>query len=353
MPGDPTQGMLSYSNISAWIACKYRYDLVYEKKIRPRIDHRPPMLGTVVHAGMAGGILNPSDFYQSAADAIKKWMKEFIAGKGPDYFFDEEIEYLNNDIVATAIPIAQRTLDRLDLARWETMELNGQPVVEMTLKCPLPGWKGFQGTIDWVARDRATGLVWLLDHKTRKQFLPDESEEVSLQMAAYQYLLMRAAKLNTVGSITVQIAAKVPKAPKLNKDAKSMSRAKIATDWPTYAASLLSVGLDPDDYLEMQPKLAEIEWWRMSQAYRSAPEIVNIWKEVIQRAAWDIARKHKHVYRTLAHMTCNNCSVRSFCLADLRGHDTEYLLQTAYIAGHTGEYEEPEPQEEESDSVTE
>ena len=342
MPGDPTQGQLSYSNISTWIACHMRYHLVYERKIRPRVYRRPPELGSAVHAGMAAGILHRSDPRDAAADGVISYIKKFIEDRGgKDAFFEEELDMMQSDILPTAIVISQRTLSHMDLPRWETISVNGKPGVEVTLSCPLPGWGEFVGTIDWVARDLSTGRTLLIDHKVRKQFLPNDSEEVNLQMAAYQYLLMRAGKVITAGSMSNQIKAEPPKTPTINKDGKSMSRARIATDWPTYRQALLNVRLNPDDYLEMIDKL-DVEFWRYSLAYRSVSEIQNIWKGVIQHAAWDIARKHKHIYRTMSHMTCMNCGVRGFCLADLRGHDTEYLLQTAYMVGSDGEYTETE-----------
>jgi hypothetical protein len=35
--------------------------------------------------------------------------------------------------------------------------------------------------------------------------------------------------------------------------------------------------------------------------------------------------------RNLNPFTCQGCRIRSYCLADLRGHDTEFLARTEYM----------------------
>ncbi len=341
-----TKEIISYSRLAEWTTCRYRWKLRYIDKIAARMDARPPTLGDAIHRGMAAVMLE-----KDHALAIDEWGEEYLreniipVGGAEDVItagareLNFQIEELIDEVTSTAKGIVERTSKVFGPNQWEPVEINGVPAVEINLQSPIRGWGGYQGFLDLVAREKETGLIWVIDYKTRQQLQSETIEEVNLQMASYQYLALRHG-VPTVGSLTFQILAKEPSIPKLNKDG-TMSRQKIATDWTTYRQALVENGLDPADYAEMEEKL-NVEFWRESRAYRSVLEIKNTWREVIQRMAWDMRRRTPHYWRKMNIFNCRQCWAREYCLEELRGGDTDFLVEFMYKRTDEGNDKEEE-----------
>jgi len=320
---------MSYSRLATWLRCRHAYVLIYDLGLEPRFDKPKIDLGIAVHAGLAAALLQ-----QSVEQAIEGWYAKIT--KGFEHLFSEDEHEILSDIREKSYGITSRTMKQLDIGhRFETIVHGGKPMVEFQFTVPVPDWNAFNGRVDWIAREIENGNVWLIDHKVREAMTPESHEEFNLQMAIYQHLIsqmMPDLASNIGGSAQHQIRAALPKQPKRNKDG-SMSRAACATDWETYEAALLAVGLNPLEYQDMKDKLSEVEFWRWSKSYRSATEVQNIWRDA-EQATINLARSPA-TYRSLNPMTCGMCRVREFCMTELRAGDTEFLLATQYrLRGH-------------------
>ena len=315
---------LNQSQIHTWLSCNYQWDLQYRRGLRPRRDKPPLRVGSVGHQVLAALLLG-----KSAEEAAETWQQGMV-NLGGDNWSAEELEQLVL-IKELGYKLAARAFRELDIGhKWTTVEYEGKPLVEYQFLLPMKIGKftHFSGTLDWVARDH-NGLQFLVDHKFRKQLQPTEAEEFNLQMAAYGNLLGKAG-IKTVGSISHQERTELPKLPKVNQNG-SISRALIITDWETYSQFVRDAGQDPADYVEMQAKLSEIEFWRMSYAYRGDRETQAIWDSCVKPVAAEIsANEDIRLRRTIKHMTCKGCFVRSYCWEEMRGGDLKFLEQTEY-----------------------
>lgn len=321
-PPPPPERGINFSGIAAWLKCRELYRLVAEEQLVPRVEPGALLLGSVGHAVLAHLILTRN---REAAASMAEWIYMGLR----DHELPPEVNEANRETCDTAVRISYRAWDFLQPDRWETVLLDGEPLCEKQLRCPIPGWDYFHGTADWVARDVETGAVWLIDHKFRKQFLPPWSENLNLQMVCYHRLLLQHG-IQPVGSRQFQIKSRLPSVPKQNKDLK-FSRQKIATDWETYAAAVRAAGQNPDDYADMVPKLT----WKAfdfdsTRTYRTNEEVERTWSTTIVPAARDIARRHKRVYRTANHMTCGMCRFHELCVEDLKGGDVEFVRSTRF-----------------------
>jgi len=319
---------LSYSRLSEWLKCRYRWELRYERKITQRVNDRAPQLGSAIHVGLAAALNEHAKqrgvvgvAYAASCSAIEAWRAEWYTRD----MFDEEYEQVE-EVATTATIIAARTLDDFHLPQWEVLQHRGVPLVEKQLKVRLPGWAGFQVYFDLVARDLNTGHVWLIDWKTRKQFLPVEAEEVNLQMGIYQEVARRLG-IPAVGSIAYQIRSKVPATPTLNKNG-TMSRSQITTDWPTYRQALVDNGLDPEDYREEMSAKLTTPFFSRATAYRTDEETRALWEEVVVPASHEMRYTRRHFLRNLYALNCQTCWARPWCLEEMRGQDPSWLLNS-------------------------
>lgn len=330
--------LLSISQVAEWQNCKYRWKTRYIDHLKPKILDAPSMtVGQVVHLGIAAGIKAYARYPDSVSApgkachrAITVW-KEKNSPTVTSSLDDEEFDIVG-DIAGMSEIIALRALRFINLPQWETIRLNnGSLLVEKQMVVPLgvSGWRGFQSYFDWVARDRETGMIWLIDHKVRKTFLNEESEETNLQGGIYQRVLMNYG-IEAVGTRTLQIKAAVPVAPKVNKDG-SVSRTAVRTDWETYRQTVLAQGLDPVDYEDMRFKLSNVEWFDWISAYRSWTEVDNMWDTIIVPVAREILKPRTVYTRNLSYFSCMRCWAKPVCLAELRDQDADYIRQEEYI----------------------
>lgn len=324
---------VSYSRLASWASCPYRWDLTYNRGISRRKTDRAPQLGTAVHVGMASAMLR-EDYVKAMRDWAQDYLDKTLIDCG-----ELDIEQLNSEIedqvmevVETAIVIVKRTLKYFNPDLWEVQCYKGQPLVEYELSRPVMMYRNFRGFVDLVAKEKATGQVWLIDYKVRKQLQSTASEESNLQMALYQEIL-RWNGIPTVGSLTLQILGKPNSEPKVNKDG-SLSRARIATDWESYKDAIVANGLDPADYEDMKEKL-DTEFVRESRAYRTNLETRRVWDEIALPIIY-LMSAERHIYRHMSPFGCTNCWAKEFCLEELRGRDVSHLLETEFIQKEEG-----------------
>jgi hypothetical protein len=234
--------------------------------------------------------------------------------------------------------IAQRALEALRIHDWETViGPEDEPMVEWHFEREVPGIGLLTGDVDWVARHRPTGLVWLFDHKIRKTLTNALAEDYNIQMALYQHILQEDYGIEIAGSITNQVSSKMPGTPKLNKGGLTMSRAAIDTDWATYERCLIEADLDPADYEDIQAKLASKRYFDLTRYFRSRTHTRNIWENIFLPAA---TRMRNALYtsaadpginiRSMNSFRCRRCPYSPVCLAELRDHDTDYIVRTQF-----------------------
>ncbi len=329
---------ISFSQIAAFLRCRYFWDMSYRRRITRYILRVPMDKGSAIHHGVSRawrllardqrkGLIRRSllAYKKRATTAIEEWHAKWIE-EHSEGVNDQELQDVKN-LVEQARSIAKMLIDEIDFTNWRIIWYRGKPLIERELMIKMRGWKGFRTFPDLVAEDREMGGVWVLDWKSRSQFLDVSAEEVNLQFATMQHVLKRL-RIETSGSIDFQIKNTPPSEPKRNKDG-SMSRARVATTWPIYRQALIDDGLNPEDYTEMEDKL-DVPFTLLNRHYRSPAEVDAIWRQIVRPAA-DAMLDSPTIIRSMSYMNCNGCWGRQFCLGELRGEDTEFMLQTSYL----------------------
>jgi hypothetical protein len=338
--------LLNYSQIAEWTRCRHRWHLGARRHIQARHVVRNLELGSAVHIGIAaawriraaheGKAWNAKHdrrAYDAGKDAIALWKRKEMSMRGGDkQMLPEERELLDALTEESAI-IVERTIRWLRMDRWVVVRHRQEPMCELGLTIPDPrlrhyGWDGFHFTPDVVITDLEDGTTLVADYKVREQFTRPEAEEVNLQLMVYQYNLRRIG-VPVDGTCMMQVRNRAPSAPSLNQNG-SMSRQRIATDWVTYRNALIANGLDPKQYLEMREKL-DVVFHQEDRVYHADEEVDAAWNQIVLPVARSINREADRPYRTMNVINCNGCWARDICLAELRGDDIEFLLQTKYV----------------------
>jgi hypothetical protein len=347
---DKTEEGINLSQLIDAERCGYRWHLRHRRGIERRIIAPPMDLGSAVHEGIAGGIRRWVTFpagkitskrmrfiFGTAAYAVLSWAQEWAKHRGQ---LSDETQQQLSDTVAKANIIAARALEEMNLPRWRIVRLrDGSPLVEQKITWPLPFTDvPFYGTADFVADDLDEGGRWVWDYKVRERFTSSEDEQFDCQLPTYQYgLLKQNPPIHTVGSIKFQIRAELPSQPKLNKDG-TMSRQRIATTWDVYEKALLDAikaggkyeNLHPKYYREEMQQKLDVKFFSAERIHRSTFLINQMWNEItVPMAKRFLARKSFH--RFMHTWGCNGCWARDFCMGELRGEDTRFLLSTSFV----------------------
>lgn len=310
----------SYTDLTTYHRCKFLY-----QQTRINDWHQDPsspqILGDIVHAGMAA--------YARRLNTVQamahRWQELQVVRFEGDSGEPKETLLNAYRIVLGAVRFLGNN--------WETVDLDGQPLVESDLRINFPfkdikgeEYEGFHGIVDWVARDKETGWVWLFDYKVRASIDAEINEDFNLQMAIYQYLLAQKG-IKTAGSICFQMRSAPLQLPVMTIKG-TMSRADIVCDWDSYRNELVSNGLDPDDYKDMQVKLSNKRFYTLSRSYRSPELLTRIWKDVVMNTIDEIRDFRNNIYwdalgryvapRNMSGM-CKICGIRDACQNHLRG----------------------------------
>lgn len=355
---------LSYSQIFVYLLCKWRWAMQYVWRLVPRVEREKLDLGSAGHAGINSAL--KGDYVTSG---VEKW--EEGKRKALKELTDEEEEGISV-IAIEAVGIAERAIREFERAGYGNfVHSKFGPLTEVKLTKPLlsTAWAGFKGFVDWIAVEKASGYLWLVDFKIRESFTSVDAEEFNSQAPMYAHLIHHGDAslkvgeeeisdklgLNIAGSISWQIKNSIPRDPKLNKPDKfgnkKMSRQQILTTWERYRDALIREGIDPKEYEEeMKPKLDGVEWFRMSRAYRNPVEVDAVWEKIVLPLSGEIpfAREAvlqgKEPIRSMGFMNCNSCQYQMLCMESLRGGDVEFIKRMNYVTMEKGKEEEkPEP----------
>lgn len=304
---------VSWSEIQAWCACRMRWHYAYEVGIVPKRVERAPSVGSCGHAAIAA-VLHGKSWKR----AVKDWLKREI-GRRP--LFDEEEAELRS-IADLVLGIMPRYLDKYPLEPFEPV------LIEHKFEIPIRGIKNrLIGYWDAIVRGH-DGHLWLLEHKFPQQrFRTEEHLELDGQIGTYQYAARRLG-YQVVGTMYNQLLGRLPATPKINKDG-SLSRAAVYTDWETYRDYAVKLDLNPDDYLEMKEKLVDFKFFQRNHIFRPPVE-TRLFARDMERRVWDMQASKKHIYRSESFITCGRCPYRELCLEDLKGGDTEYIIENQY-----------------------
>lgn len=348
--------IVSYSMVKSFLDCQQSWYYSYIKKIVPRITNPKLDKGTLVHKAIeaAWHAVHDIPFSKENAKLVRvkssKAMLNAVQTALGNYIdnnllVQEEVD-LAEETAVTALAVSRKAFKAI-YAKYKPVDIAGLPAVEYQFTIPIKKVAKFHGTIDFIAEERKTGLIWLIDWKVRSAFTPSVNQEYNLQMASYQYALLQLG-VETAGSITYEIWHEPPNEPELLANKKALSKSAIRTDWNTYKAAIEKHGFKESDYLDMKEKLKAVKWVNECAAYRNTNEIVKTWELVMLPAIESLVKVVRDTKKTFnpqrvicsLNTACPNCSYNQLCLEELRGNDVSEILEDFVPNRYLDKYEE-------------
>lgn len=290
---------LSNSRIYMFNKCRQAYQYKYKDLIKPAakgmyLDSWKRMLrGVMIHAGIEAGFLG-----HSVEDAIRTTAaKERAKGLTNEQKFELTKMEAESPLVCKAL------LDWLPASDWEPIMYRNKPMVEARLEIGLPGWKGFLGFADLVARHKPSGRVCVLDWKTRETFEADDVDVFNTQFLLYSYVLAQMG-VEVHGSLLVEAKPVPPKRkPRIvREDVGGIDSVRVSADGR----------------------------FRSIPTFRSPAYLAAGWADFCKQALVIAAARDEDIYRNMGAFSCKSCEFRHICQAELQGYDVQHVLDTGY-----------------------
>lgn len=307
---------LSNSKVRTWRRCPKKFYYKYEMGLRTKTKSIQLERGSWIHELL--------QYHYDGEDWLarhKELTVEFYK------LFEEEREDLGD------LPAECLTIMKNYLREYATEDANYRVIdSELDEIVTLPNGLRIQIIVDLILEEKRSGALWIVDHKTRKNFSDDTSMILDPQLTVYYWGLgiLGYKKLN--GVMYNEIRTKLPTAPEPLKSGE-LSRAKsIDTDVYTYMRAIKRAKLNPADYSETLALIAQRQHQRFFRR-TFIPKDIPMTKQTIREfamAAEEIeeAQAKTRFPRTFIQNSCAwDCEYRDVCLTEYMGGDIDPLIK--------------------------
>lgn len=324
---------VSYSEVSSFRRCQkqwsyhYLHGLKRQRKgirlFKGEILHE--MLNAYINAKLVKGFIGDDPW-----DVLEGYAKKYR-----DYFEEEREHY--GDIIGDCGAIFEGYLRRYrhDSLKYEKSEA--------AVYFDITGKLRFAGFIDKIAVD-VQGRRWIVDHKFVASIPSGEDRFSELQLLLYVWAWEKVNPDIPIDGVLWDYArSKAPTKPEVLKSNGQLTQRKnLDCDPHTYMVTIAENNLNPNDYVEMLRHLEGKENTFYERVFLPKPTnhmISEVVEDFLATAAdIQIARKKgARCARSMSPFNCSTCEFRSVCEAEVRGHDTDFVIKADYIQRETGD----------------
>lgn len=304
-----------YSMVKAYRRCPRLYEFRYKRnlvRLKPAV---PLIRGTILHAMLDARSVKGNT--KSPLDVLAEYEEKYSS------LFREEREIYGEDFI--------KELRRIYKGYERTYKNDGLKYLasEEFVATDLPGGIRYTGHLD--KRVLKDGRLWIMDHKTHKNFPTEEQRFQDYQILMYVWAYNREHKDQIDGIIWDYIRTKPPAIPEVLKNGQLSQRMNMDTDYRTYLRKLVKLGLDVEPYEDFLIKLKQRSKDRFyKRVYLPNPGtkmVEQVVKDFIETATEMTTRKY--FPRTMTR-DCSFCEYYRLCAAELRGLDAKFIQKTEF-----------------------
>jgi len=316
---------ISYSEVDTYRRCQKRWEYRYKVRIRRKQKHVRLLKGEILHKMLDAYIshkMNKTHIGGDPWDGLEKYAEEYAT------YFEAEREHYG-DIIGDCGQIFEGYLRkwRKDPLTYESSEVGVFFDLSDTVR--------FVGFIDKIATD-AQGRRWLCDHKFNERIPTADDRFSELQLLIYVWAWPQVFPDKPLDGVLWDYArSKAPTKPEVLKSKELSQRKNLDCDPYTYRRAIAANHLDINNYQDILKHLEGKEDTFFERVFLPKPsqEMIAIVVDDFMQTAAEIKNKRgkkARCVRTMTPMNCNTCEFRPVCEADVRGHDSEFIIKADY-----------------------
>ncbi len=324
---------ISYSEVDTYRRCQKRWEYRYKKKIKRVRKFARMFKGTILHEMLNALIkhrMNKKYVGPDPWDVLAEYETKYAT-----YFEEEKDEH--GDIPGDCGKIFEGYMRKW---RKDPLTYEGS---EVSVYFDISDKLRFVGFIDKIAVDKQKRR-WITDHKFVAT-IPTANDRFSeLQLLLYVWAWNKTHKDQPLDGVLWDYArSKAPTEPALLKSGELSQRKDLDCDPYTYRQAIRKNKLNPDDYVDMLEHLEGKEDSFYERVHLPKPSdlmIKEITDDFLQTAREIQVKRGKGKEARCTHsmspFNCNTCEFRSLCEAEVRGHDTDFIIKSEYQPRGTG-----------------
>lgn len=337
----------SLSAYKAWQRCEQNYEYSYVRRLRPIVRDLAPQRGIIIHEWLAEfyrqlqGGKSAEEARTLALTTIQEQKPKIDAAKTTAFLAgDHELAQEYDDLLPSVVRILGRyyhVRGKHDAQKYDVL------MVEETVRVRIAPATVSTSIIDLVLRDRQTGVVWLVEHKSSGN-IPDSSVRLrDFQTLLYATVLEQTRGIHVDGVLWNYLRTKEPTWPEVLKNGTLSRKANIDSTWEVYRHAIQERGLDPAQYEDMRLRLEGREetvfFQRHEHIIVTDPTIlladyIDTAKVVkTKRRQWEQGRARP--LRSLSR-DCNWCPYYRLCETVITGGDEEDIIRMRFTTGKEG-----------------
>lgn len=309
-----TDMIFSYSNIKLWRRCHRAWHYKYRVGIRKKSPSHQLVRGSLFHL-MSDAYVTTGDWTAPLQEYRIKyaqlWDEEADRYGAPEDVENLFLRYINHYVN-----------DGL------TYQEVGGRKSEIEFQVEYQGVK-FKGIVDKVPVDK-NGLTWVMDHKTHKTIPSEEARFSDIQTVLYYWGLNESGLAKADGVLWDYIRTKPPAIPEVLKSGGLSKRKNIDTTYDVYLETIHQHGLNPADYSDILGLLKDKRTDFFVRVPLPRPN-----KDLVKSVVSDMIDTAQEIQRSNAkdrNLTkdCSWCEYFPICQAEVRGHDSEFIIKVHY-----------------------
>jgi RecB family exonuclease len=318
------------SEVSDFLRCRKKWAWRWIDGYRPKKQNGKLFFGQLFHKFA-------EELYRTGqSDLAHKAMMELY--EETDTSKMEQVEL--DEIISMAIMVTGNYIHKWwgNDSEWEILE------VEYEFTITLDENIEYTGTIDLIFRNKRTGKVWFMDHKTTTSLdLYESNARMDRQISRYWWALKKLG-YDVAGFIYNIILKDFPVEPKVLKSGKLSTAKNQNTTYEIYLETIKVMGQLPEEYMDYLEYLENNprEYFRrvvvtrneqelasaMYEFYYQALEAESVKKQYVERDS--LPAGATRVYRNITRDCSWDCPFKDVCKAELDGSNIEYLLNIGF-----------------------
>lgn len=308
---------LSNSKVKCYRRCPKRFEYKYVRKLRKKQRALTLFRGDWLHQLLMVHY-DGHDWRDRQAELTANFMK----------LFEEEREEYGD------LPAETERIMTSYLMHWHKQD-RGLHIVDSELDeiVKLPTGDEFNFVIDLVVEEPDGGL-WLWDHKTVKNFMPEDFMLLDAQLARYFWAAERMGYKPIRGVLFNELITNPPTVPKLLEASGRLEKRKnIRCDVYTYYREIKRHGLDPRAYADMlnHLKARSDQWFRRTRLPRDRG-LTRLTMQELAMTAHEIksAERRGHFPRNPMKECTWDCDYLAPCMVELMGGSADEIIRLQY-----------------------
>jgi hypothetical protein len=308
------EGLIKISNskIKTFTRCEKTYDYKYNQNLQKKRKKKPLWKGDITHSCLEA--IYSGQEWKPVVRAFKRVFDKL--------FEEEKLEYGNLPQEIYNLILGYQRTYKGD-PKWEVLH------VEFEFLWRIPGTPFvFTGRIDLIVKD-SRGFIWVVEHKTTKR-VPDINAKITDFQSCLYLLVGRAMGYKVRGVVFNYLRTKAPTVPRLLQRG-GLSRAKdVDTDYYTYLKAIKDNELDPEDYRDILGRLKSEpnRFYVRHFLPKSNAMLKALFNEMIITATR--IKEFQNPVRSFLFLCDTQCDYYPLCLAELQGHDVQYIIENEY-----------------------